>query len=126
MMDEKILVIAIDDEPDVLVTLQMLLELFDYDVITGASGEEVVAALKRVSGTPGIIIADYRLGTGKLGTNAVRLIREATGTEMPGLIITGDTSPERIKEVQASGFHILHKPVRAERLKSMIETLLEN
>lgn len=125
-MDDKTLVIAIDDEPDVLITLRMVLELFDYEVIIGISGEEVVTGLKSVSGTPRIIIADYRLGTGKLGTNAIRLIREATGIEMPGLIVTGDTSPERIKEVEASGFRILHKPVRAERLKSMIEELLGN
>jgi DNA-binding response OmpR family regulator len=123
-MVEKILVVAIDDEPDVLMTLQMLLELFNYEVITGRSGEKVVVELERFSRPPDIIIADYRLGTGKLGTHAIRMLRDVTGVEMPGLIITGDTSPERIKEVEASGFHILHKPVRAERMKSMIEDLL--
>ena len=40
---------------------------------------------------------------------------------VPAAIVTGDTSPERLREARASGHRLLHKPVAAEQLRELIE-----
>ena len=36
---------------------------------------------------------------------------------IPALLITGDTSPERLREAQTSGYYLLHKPVHPLQLR---------
>ena len=40
------------------------------------------------------------------------------------MLITGDTAPDRLKEAQASGYLLLHKPVANDRLREAIEELI--
>ena len=39
------------------------------------------------------------------------------------MIVTGDTSPDRLREAKASGFRLLHKPLVAEELFDAIGEL---
>ncbi len=43
---------------------------------------------------------------------------------MPGMLITGDTAPDRLKEAQDSGLLLLHKPVSDSRLRAAIIHLM--
>jgi len=40
------------------------------------------------------------------------------------MLITGDTAPDRIKEAEASGYLLLHKPVPNEVLREAIARLI--
>ncbi len=125
MRTETDLVVLIDDEPAVLQTLQMILERFGVEVLAAPSAHDALTALADTGKTPDLIVADYRLADGEVGTDAIRQIQQAAGAAIPGIIITGDTSPDRIQEAQESGFRILHKPVPINTLKSEIFTALE-
>jgi two-component system CheB/CheR fusion protein len=118
------LAVLIDDEPAVLDTLKMLLEMIGFEVLAVASADEALAGLGRIDTSPDIIISDYRLADNQVGTDAIRLIQESAGASIPGIIITGDTSPDRIQEAQESGNLLLHKPIRAKTLKNEIFGLL--
>jgi hypothetical protein len=39
--------------------------------------------------------------------------------------VSGDTAPERLREAQVSGHHLLHKPVRPMRLRAMLNQMLK-
>lgn len=65
---------------------------------------------------PELIIADYRLDAGVTGRDAINMVRKKMKTNIPAIIITGDTAPERLREAKESGFDILHKPVKSEDL----------
>ena len=69
---------------------------------------------------PDIIIADYRLDGGVTGGNAIAKVRSVLGKEIPAIIITGDTAPQRLREAKKSGFDILHKPIKPEDLLTAI------
>ncbi|MDH5489412.1 MAG: hybrid sensor histidine kinase/response regulator [Rhodospirillaceae bacterium] len=69
---------------------------------------------------PDLIIADYRLDSGVTGGNAITKIRDALGKEIPAIIITGDTDPQRLREAKKSGFDILHKPIKPEDLLASV------
>jgi CheY-like chemotaxis protein len=67
-----------------------------------------------------LIIADYRLGEGATGLEAIDALSAHIGRSVPALIVTGDTSPSRIKEATASGHRLLHKPITGEELHEAI------
>jgi hypothetical protein len=49
------------------------------------------------------------------------------GESLPALLITGDTAPERLREAQASGIPLLHKPVSPGKLyRQLVELQQEN
>ena len=59
---------------------------------------------------PGLI-SDFHLADGQTGITAIAKLREAYGA-IPAFVMSGDTAPERLREVQESGHHLLHKPVQ--------------
>lgn len=40
------------------------------------------------------------------------------------MLISGDTSPENVAAMVASGLPVLHKPVRPAKLRALLQTLL--
>jgi two-component system, sensor histidine kinase len=52
-------------------------------------------------------------------------LRSEYNDEVPGMLITGDAAPDRLKEAQASGYLRLHKPVPTSRLREAIAQLIE-
>lgn len=43
------------------------------------------------------------------------------GETVPDILITGDTSPDRLKGAKSSGLYLLHKPVTADALAKAVE-----
>ncbi|MNW03871.1 hypothetical protein D3C71_1998680 [compost metagenome] len=58
------------------------------------------------------------------GADAIRHLRDAFGLAVPGIILTGDTSPERIREASRSGFFLLHKPIAPPDLAAAVRNAL--
>ena len=73
--------------------------------------------------SPDLIIADYRLGEGATGAQALEQIQGWLQRPVPGIILTGDTEPQRISEAEASGYRLLHKPIHADKLVEEIQAL---
>ena len=67
------------------------------------------------------MISDYRLEGGATGIEALRSIEAQVGAPILSVVLTGDTAPERIAEVQASGYCILHKPIRTQELRALLD-----
>src|SRR6185503_21037512 len=73
---------------------------------------------------PRLIICDYRLRNNETGSAVIERLRNEYNETIPGMLITGDTAPDRIKEAQASGYLLLHKPVPNARLRAVIAQLI--
>ena len=113
------LVLVIDDELIIRQSLHAVLSGWGCQVATAADSEEAVSWV-RANRPPDLIIADYRLRGGRIGTNAVKEVHLACGHPVPAIILTGDTSPERMAEVHRSGFEIAHKPLSPDKLRAMV------
>lgn len=59
-MTDKIKVMAVDDEPDIVKILKISLELANYEVIEAASGEECLEKLKN-GPRPALILLDIMM-----------------------------------------------------------------
>ena len=112
-------VVVIDDEQAVREGTQAVLESWGCKVTLAGSEEEAMEKLKDCA-PPHIIIADYRLREGKTGAQAIERLRVEFGKDIPALIITGDTDPERLREAQASGHALMHKPVQPAKLRAYL------
>jgi len=113
-------ILVIDDDISILYGMEQLLFDWDCQALCADSESSAMELLNKSAINIDLIIADYRLRNNKTGVDACINLSEEFNLSAPSIIITGDTSPERLKEVQNSGFRILHKPVKAEKLKSVI------
>jgi CheY-like chemotaxis protein/anti-sigma regulatory factor (Ser/Thr protein kinase) len=117
-------IMVVEDERDVLDVMVQLLMLQGHRVYAGRSAAEVQrihAEAMTVGDAPvDLIIADYRLGDGATGLDAIEALCAHIGRAVPAVIVTGDTSPSRIKDATASGLRILHKPITGEELQEAI------
>ena len=84
------------------------------------SEEEAVDAVKASSGAPDALIVDYRLRENRTGVQAIERLRSECATYMPALIVTGDTAAEQLREVKASGYQLVHKPVQPAMLRAFL------
>jgi two-component system, sensor histidine kinase len=50
----------------------------------------------------------------------VAALRNEFNSDIPALLITGDTDPAQIRAIAASGLAVLHKPLREEELNAAI------
>ena len=109
-------ILVIDDEPEVLLAMREQLEDWGYSVLTALTPEQALALVSPDEPALDLILADYRLGEGVTGDQAIGAIRGRLGNDVPGLLITGDTAPDRLRQAQLSGFRLLHKPVPPAKL----------
>ena len=117
-------VLVVEDDPLVLAATQHLLEGLGLKVLAATSGIVALVQLKDSGVRPDLIIADYRLAEGETGIEAIRQLRQALEQETPAVLVTGDTLPESVRDMQASGFTLLHKPIDVNELVTHMNHLL--
>lgn len=112
-------VMVIDDEVAVRKGMRAVLEDWDCTALLAGSEDEALDTLQGHA-PPDVIIADYRLRDGRTGVQAIERLRRETGVAIPALIVTGDTAPERMREAQASGHALMHKPLQPGKLRTYL------
>ncbi len=117
-------ILVIDDESDVREGMGTLLEQYHCEVVCVESADLALTHIIDNEWVPDLIIADYRLKDDNKGDMAIKLVREEVNEDVPAVIITGDTSPSRLREATSSGFSLMHKPVMANVLMDNISKLI--
>ena len=121
------LILVVDDEAAIQVAMKDLLTGWGYQAIAAGSCDELLEALADCPDRPQLIICDYRLRAHENGVHVIERLRsEYNDDEIPGMLITGDTAPDRLREAQESGLLLLHKPVSNSRLRAAITHLTSN
>nr|MBX2881815.1 hybrid sensor histidine kinase/response regulator [Granulosicoccus sp.] len=116
-------VLVVDDEPQVLQSMRHMLEGWGCEVMLAESARDALKVIALSDERPEVILSDYRLRDNDSGVDAVAAIRESLETRIPAIIITGDTSPERLKEVKRTGLQLMHKPVNPDELHDTMQRL---
>ena len=114
------LVAIVDDEELILDAAQTLLAQWNCSVVAATSGHGALRKLADSPRPPDVLICDYRLREDEDGIGVVEAIRNEFNTEIPALLITGDTDPSQIRRISASGLAVLHKPLREDELHDAI------
>jgi signal transduction histidine kinase len=117
------LVFFVDDEQAIQRGTADLLEHWGYQVVTAASAAELRAKIS-ASMRPDLVICDWRLNGEETALAITGLIAEIFGPGIPALLITGETSASRLRDAQAAGFIILHKPLLPGKLRAAVGNLI--
>ena len=117
------LILVIDDDALALEGTAGLLRSWGCRVVTAHSDEEALSSLGESA--PDLIITDFHLQDGRTGIDAINRVCDNFGRPIPAFLISGDMSPERLRETQASSHHLLHKPVNPMNLRAIMSRLLK-
>jgi signal transduction histidine kinase/CheY-like chemotaxis protein len=114
---------VIDDDASVRSAMEALLGSWGHLVTSGASSADLLTHFDRDPRTPHVILCDWRLGD-EDGVQALGRLRTRLASNVPAALITGDISPERLREATARGLPLLHKPVGPAQLRALIGNLV--
>jgi two-component system, sensor histidine kinase len=115
-------ILLVEDDASVRDATSMLLRVEGYRVTAVGSLSDALRAVAQEP--PELLMTDYHLAEGELGTEVIAALRARVRPELKSILLTGDTSAE-IKEMRAdSNLRILSKPVDAEELLRLLQALL--
>ncbi len=114
-------VLLVDDDEGVRLAMQDLMTVWGVQCEVASSTESALQCLSHFR--PDVVLADYRLHSPHNGVQAVAAIRAHLGVSVPAALVTGDTAADRVQEAQTQGLAVLHKPVPAGLLQSLLQDL---
>lgn len=116
-----ITVALVEDNKDIRQIASSLLKQWGCNVIDGEIPTAVLSSMANKCTRPDILICDYRLPLELTAIDAINLLKELwPHDDIPTLVLTGDTAPETLQKIQASGALLLHKPIAPARLRSIM------
>jgi signal transduction histidine kinase/CheY-like chemotaxis protein len=114
---ESLVVLVVDDELSVREGMRTLLESLGCNVATADSSDTAIAVAAKVK--PNIALVDLRLRNHDDGLMTIERLRQLY-PELPAIIISGDTAPDRLVAISKEGIPVLIKPVLIEPLRDAI------
>lgn len=114
-------ILVVDDDEAVRLGMYHLLADWGARCLAVESLDE---ALRLEGEGPDAIICDYRLRDGVTGDDVIRVLRSHYQREIPAILVTGDTAPERLRDAASSGIPLMHKPVAPPLLRRVLLQLL--
>lgn len=123
MQDGKYVVLAIDDDPDILEAMRMVLEANEYKMEEASSAEEGVKVYKKVQ--PDFVIVDLMMEEIDAGTNFVKELK-LLGNKVPVYMLTsvGDTLTQNVNYSDLGIDGVFQKPIDNNTLLSVLKTKL--
>ena len=114
--------LIVDDQPDVLLVLQLMLKHLGHDVIACTGGQEALAQMESV--TPDLILCDLSM-PGMDGLSFARSVRANDRFKQPKMLaISALCSDGLHQDASKAGFdgHV-QKPVQLDHLKAVLDQL---
>lgn len=126
----KAKVMLVDDEPDILETVQYALEREGYEVVTATTGIEALGVVR--ANEPDLLLLDVML-PGENGYRVARMVREDQERgvythEFPIVLVTArdlslDPDREKMFREFSRADMVVYKPFDLDDLLALVETL---
>jgi PAS domain S-box-containing protein len=117
--------LLVEDDPGVRNATRMFLKGEGFRVTTAGSLDEAIECLRSTRDID-LLVTDYHLDGGKTGTEIIGAARDILGPGLKAILVTGDTS-SAIRDLQRDeNLRITSKPINADELLSLIQSLLAN
>lgn len=121
-------ILFVEDQPDIRDAFVLSFRGRGCRVVSVANGNEALEELNRLPSLPHAIVSDFCLGDEENGLEVIASVRSVLGKPVPGVLLSGDTSPDTLKQlydggVEYSDVAVLHKPVRYDDVRQAMENL---
>lgn len=110
---DGIRVLAVDDNPESLGVIALMLERYGAEVTTVSSGAAALDALKAAAGNHPFdaLVSDLAM-PGMDGLQLVHAVRASGMTELPAIAVTAFADPIRLKAAKEAGYQsVITKPI---------------
>ena len=116
-------ILIVDDSPENVVTLEHILEDFDYEIHKAYNGDDALKLVEKVD--PDLILLDVIM-PGKNGFEVARLVKKNERTRLtPIIMITAlEGQDDRLKGYQAGVDDFVSKPFNIFELRARVRNLL--
>lgn len=124
MVKKNCVILAIDDDPDVLNTLRIILEANDYQMVEAYSAEEGLRKYKESK--PDFILVDLMMEEVDAGLNFVKEIR-LLNNQSPVYMLSsvGDNLSQTTGYIELGLNGVLQKPVNSATLLKIIQAKIK-
>jgi DNA-binding response OmpR family regulator len=124
-MSDKIKILAVDDESDVLLIIKTALLSEGYDVATATNGPDALALAQ--DKVPDLIILDLMMPEMN-GFEVLRSLRETEDTQgIPVIMLTGVSDRTKVQEALDAGFnYYIVKPFEFHDLIAKVKLAIED
>ena len=116
-------ILLIDDEPQITDSLSMTLVAAGHDVEVAHNMQQLQQILITGRFIPQLVLSDDRLPGNLTSGDIIEEVNSHQGKPVPAIIMTGNTSPERIQALKSSGYPVLFKPVSNAEITTAITQL---
>lgn len=124
MQDRKYVIMIIDDDPDFIAAMRMVLEANGYIVKDSKSAEDGLKAYKNIN--PDLILVDLMMEEVDSGTNFVKELK-LLGNKAPVFLLSaaGDEMTHNVDYTKLGFAGVFQKPIQNERLLSVLKAKLK-
>jgi signal transduction histidine kinase/ActR/RegA family two-component response regulator len=116
-------VLLVEDDPDVRAATLGLLKQWRLAVVPCRNRQDVERILD-AGMVPDLALVDLRLETVDDGLDVIAMLRERLASDVPAVLLSGDTGAAELARVRQSGVPLLTKPVSPARLKTALNAYL--
>jgi len=117
-------ILVIDDERTILEGLSVVLSNWGATVLAAQTRAEALALADHWDTPPDVVVSDLLLQGGDNGLDVIAALERhpnGIGAGTARLLVTGETKPDRLREVAAAGIAVLYKPVSPRVLRQAIQ-----
>ena len=122
---QGMVVLCVDNEPDILEAMNMLLDRWGCPTVLLAETQAQAAQQVLMHGTPDFVLVDYHLNDQSNGLQVMQHLDSILGTQLPAIVITADRSSELEEAVKAMDYGLLRKPIRPAALRALMTNILK-
>jgi signal transduction histidine kinase len=117
-------ILVIDDERTILEGLIVVLANWGAEVMAAQTRAEALALADSWEQPPDVVVSDLLLQGGDNGLDVIAALERhprGIGAGTARLLVTGETKPDRLREVASAGITVLYKPVSPRVLRQAIQ-----
>jgi PAS domain S-box-containing protein len=116
-------VLVIEDEMSLRSALTRMLTLRGISVIAVATGSDALNLIHQKRLCPDLVLCDYNLPGSMNGVESIQSLRTALSSDLPAIVMTGDTRARTMEAIASHGVATLVKPFLGDELLQLINRL---
>ena len=115
--------LVVENDAPTLEATARLLESWGIAVLAVTDPRAIIAGAEEIAPVD-VVVADYHLGPGLLGTDVIAAVRALAGPTVPAVVVTADHTAEVQALVSVAGCSLVHKPIKPAQLRSLLSYLV--
>jgi Na+/proline symporter/CheY-like chemotaxis protein/nitrogen-specific signal transduction histidine kinase len=116
---EGVVVLCIENEPQVLAGMDALLTGWGCQVLAAPDLETALTAIRESGSRPDALLVDYHLDEGN-GVDAIVALRQQLDDDLPAALVTADRSPAVRERARAREIQVFNKPVKPAAIRAFL------